>query len=540
MLNKKTKILSIILCILGILISISSIGIADSPSIVRYSSDWPVLIDPAVGLDFQSVTAIVNLFDPLVFVDTKGNIIPHVAKSWDISSDGLTYTFYLRPGIKFHDGSELTAEDVKFSMDRMLEIGEGVAFLWLGKIQEIKVIDEYKVVFHMKTVFGPFLSTLPVFFIVNKELIMANIKKPGMYGDMGDYAKVYASDHDVGSGPYMIKDFSAEYILMEKNPNYFLDIASAPDEFKMIASTEPTLLKTLMARRELEMTNRWMGSETLESLAKIEGVEVAQWGSSNMEYITMNTKKPPLDDIHVRKALAWAFDYDAAVKLTPGSVQMRGPVPLTVPGSDPNGFQYHRDLERAKMELKQSKYYGHFDEYPIECQWNTNISMEKEAMLLMANADEIGLTVNVKETTWALLCSDSAKVETTPHLHVISDMPYYPEAASLILGHYHSMTTGTFSNLGWLFDNILDKMIDDILATNDKNERYAKYREVTKYIMDLCTDIFILESPERVAYQAAYMDWPTAKGEVIPAFQYENMMRFIKVYPEKREELLKK
>jgi peptide/nickel transport system substrate-binding protein len=540
MLNGKAKILSIILCILGILISISSTGIAASPSIVRYSSDWPVLIDPSVGSDVQSMTAIVNLFDPLVFVDTKGNIIPHVAKSWDISSDGLTYTFYLRPGIKFHDGSELTAEDVKFSMDRNLKIGEGIAYLWLGKIQETKVIDKYKVVFHMKTVFGPFLSTLPSFFIVNKKLIMANIKKPGMYDDMGDYAKVYASAHDVGSGPYMIKNFSAEYILMEKNPNYFLDIASAPDEFEMIASTEPTLVKTLMARRELEMTNRWMGSETLESLAKIEGIKVTQWRASNMEYITMNTKKPPLDDIHVRKALAWAFDYDAAVKLSPGSVQARGPVSLTVPGSDPNCFQYHRDLNRAKMELKQSKYYGHFDEYPIECQWNTNISMEKEAMLLMANAAEIGLTVNVKETTWALLCSDSAKVETTPDLHVLSDSSFYPEAASLIQGRYHSMTAGTWEQGEWLLDPILDKMIDDILATSDNNERYAKYREVTKYIIDLCPTIFILESPERIAYQAAYMEWPAAKGEVIPAYQYENMMRFIKVYPEKREELLKK
>jgi len=161
-------------------------------------------------------------------------------------------------------------------------------------------------------------------------------------------------------------------------------------------------------------------------------------------------------------------------------------------------------------------------------------------MLLMANAAEIGLTVNVKETTWALLCSDSAKVETTPDLHVLSDSSFYPEAASLIQGRYHSMTAGTWEQGEWLLDPILDKMIDDILATSDNNERYAKYREVTKYIIDLCPTIFILESPERIAYQAAYMEWPAAKGEVIPAYQYENMMRFIKVYPEKREELLKK
>lgn len=540
MLNKKAKILSIILCILGILISISSIGIAASPSIVRYSSDWPVLIDPSVSSDCQGVTAIVNLFDPLVSADTKGNVIPHVAESWDVSSDGLAYTFYLRPGIKFHDGSELTAEDVKFSMDRMLTIGEGISYLWLENIQETEVIDKYTVAFHMKTIFGPFLVTLPSFYIVNKELIMANIKKPGIYDDMGDYGRGYAIDHDVGSGPYILKDFTGEYLLMEKNPNYFLDINSAPDEFKMIGSTEPILLKTLMARRELEMTNRWMGSETLESLAEIEGVEIAQWRAGGMEYITMNTRKPPLDDIYVRKALAWAFDYDMAAKLVPGSIQARGPVPLLVPGSDSNSFQYHLDIERAKLELKQSKYYGNFDEYPIEIEWNTNKYMEKQAMLLMANAAEIGLTLNVVETTWALFCSDSASIETTPHLHVLSANSYYPEAASLLQARYHSSTAGTWLQGEWLLDPVLDEMIENAIATKDKDERYAKYREITRYIIDLCPTIFTIETPERRAYQSAYMDWPAAKGEVIPVYKYDNSIRFIKVYPEKREELLKK
>jgi len=539
MLNGKTKILLITLCVVGILISILSMGIASSPSIVRYNADWPIIIDPSVGADCQSVTANVNLFDPLVSADTNGNIIPHVAESWDVASDGLTYTFHLRSGIKFHDGSELTAEDVKFSMDRMITIGEGISYLWSEAVQEIEVIDKYTVVFHMKTTFGPFLVTLPSFFIVNKELIMANIN-PGIYDDMGDYGRGYAIDRDVGSGPYMLKDFTGEYLLLEKNPNYFMDISTAPDEFKMIGSSEPILLKTLMSRRELEMTFRWCASETLKSLAEIKGVEIAQWLLGSAEYITMNTRKPPLDDIHVRKALAWAFDYEEAVKIVPGSVQARGPVPLGVPGSDANSFQYHLDLEKAKLELKQSKYYGHFDEYPIDISWNSNKSMEKHAMLLMANATEIGLNVNVVETTWALFCSDSASIETTPGLHVLSANSYYPEAASLLQARYHSSTTGTWLQAEWLLDPVLDEMIEDAIATTDKDERFAKYSAVTRYIIDLCPTIFTIETPERRAYQSAYMDWPVARGEVIPIYKYDNSMRYIKVYPEKREELLKK
>ena len=529
MLSRKVKILAISLFLMGILVSLTGLCIASS--IVRYSSDWPPSIDPAVGSEVESVTAQVNLFDPLIFPDTEGNFLPHVAKSWDVSSDGLVYIFYLRPGVKFHNGSELTAEDVKFSMDRLLTIGEGVAYLWLGNIKEAEVIDKYTVAFNMEKPFGPFISTLPSFFIVNKGLIMENIK-PGIYGEMGDYGKEYVSTNDVGSGPYMIKDFSrAEYLLMEKNPDYFLDISSAPDEFQMIGSTEPVLIKTLMAKQELEMTNRWLSPETLESLAKIEGVEVARWRSSSEDYITMNIRKPPLDDIHVRKALAWAFDYDVAAKLVPGSIQARGPVPLTVPGSDPNGFQYHRNLERAKLELKQSKYYGHFDEYPMECQWNDSPSQEKDAMLLMANAAEIGLTVNVVETTWSLICSDSASIETTPHFHIVGDEARYPEAGALLQARYHSVTAGTWEQTEWLLDSVFDEMIDDAFATIDKDERFAKYREASRYIVDLCPSIFLLETPECRAYQAAYMDWPAAKGEVIQGFKYDNCIRFIKLNP---------
>jgi len=538
MLNRKYKILVISLCLMGILLSLNGLGIAGS--IVRYSSDWPVIIDPSVSSDAQALTAQVNLFDPLVFPDTKGNVVPHLAKSWDVSSDGLTYIFYLRPGVKFHDGRELTAEDVKFSMDRLFAMGGGSAYLWSDCIQETEVVDKYTVAFHLKTSYGPFVPTLPFLFIVNKGLIMENIES-GEYGEMGDYGKTYALANDIGSGPYIIKDYSrAEYLLMEKNPNYFLDISFAPDEFKMIGSREPVLLKTLMSNRELEMTGKWESPDLLETLAKTEGVEIGQYMATGYLYtFTMNTKKPPLDDIHVRKALSWAFDYDTALKLSLGSVQAIGPVPRCLL-NDPNCFQYHRDLEKAKLELKQSKYYGHFDEYPMEISWNSGALMEKYAMLLSSNATDIGLVVNVRETTWSLLCEAVAKIETTPHLRITPDSIKYPDASEMLMSRYHSRTTGKWSQLEWLLDPIFDKIIDEAIATVDEEERLDKYIEAMRYIVDLAPSIFVLEKPEARAYQAAYMDWPAARGEAMPYYSFNNCVRFIKIDTERREELLKK
>ena len=191
------------------------------------------------------------------------------------------------------------------------------------------------------------------------------------------------------------------------------------------------------------------------------------------------------------------------------------------------------------MELKQSKYYGHFDEYPMECQWNDSPLQEKYAMLLMANAAEIGLTVNVVETTWSLICSDSASMEKTPHFHVVGDEARYPEAGALLQARYHSMTAGTWEQTEWVLDPVFDEMIDDALATIDKEERFAKYREASRYIVDLCPSIFLLETPECRAYQAAYMDWPAAKGEAMPYYGYNTAARFIKIDEAKREMLLK-
>jgi peptide/nickel transport system substrate-binding protein len=539
MITKRFKKFLIGLFVIGMIFGLSGTTFAGD-SIVRYASDWPVTLDPSKNLWTENFTVFVNLFDPLLFPDSSGKPQPHVAESWDVSPDGLAYTFHIRKGIKFHNGNMLTAEDVKFTMDRLLTIGEGPAFHWHGKITKTTVIDDYTVKFEMDQPFGPFLSTLPFFFIVNKEAVVKNIKKPGPFGDMGDYGKEYVSVNDVGSGPYMVHDHSRdEYLTMKKNPNYFLDLSSAPEYFKMIGSTEVPLLKTLFARRELELANKWQAPEAVESYTKIDGVEAASWPSVQESYITMHTKKAPLDDIHIRKALAWAFDYDVAVKLSPGAVQARGPVPQSVPGADPDAFQYHQDLDKAREELKKSKYYGKLDQYPIEIHWNDNPVQQKHAMLMMANAAKIGVTVNVVEGTFGLLEQNSSKLETTPHMHVLGDNAVYPEAGVLLEGRYHSKTAATWEQSEWLLDKDIDKMIDESYTIIDTKERLAKYREISKLIMDYCPTIFVTDDPITRAYQAAYMDWPSAQGKAINIGAYDNSVRFMTMYPEKREALLK-
>jgi peptide/nickel transport system substrate-binding protein len=180
-------------------------------SIVRWCEDWPTYIDPAVGTDFSDTMAIVQLYDTLIFPNLDGSVRPHLAEKWDISDDVLTYTFHLRKGVKFHNGDELTAEDVVFSTERLFDIGEGFAYILRTKdaqgriiagIESIKAIDDYTVEFKLARPFGPFIPALVRLYILNKSQVMENINKSEkMYGEMGDYGKKWLLTNDAGSGP---------------------------------------------------------------------------------------------------------------------------------------------------------------------------------------------------------------------------------------------------------------------------------------------------------------------------------------------------
>ena len=102
-----------------------------------------------------------------------------LATKWETTDNGLTWIFDLRQGVKFHNGEELTAEDVVFSMERMLKMGEGYGYLYTNVIAEAKALDTYKVQFKLKETFGPFLSSLVRLYVLDKSQVTSNINPRG-------------------------------------------------------------------------------------------------------------------------------------------------------------------------------------------------------------------------------------------------------------------------------------------------------------------------------------------------------------------------
>jgi peptide/nickel transport system substrate-binding protein len=492
--------------------------------VFRESFSWPDRIDPAVGNDFASSTSLANLYDTLVFPNAKGGVDPWLATSWDISTDGLTYTFHLRSGVKFHDGSLLKASDVVYSYDRIKTIGEGYGYLVTAGVQSVSAPDDSTVVITIEKPSALFLPSLVRLYIASEAIVKANTKPEGPYGDNGDYGKEWLQTHDAGSGPYMVKEFPLEqYLLMEKFNDWWGTFnPKAPDEARFIGTTEAVTIRTLMQNGELEVTDQWQSLEAYGALAKIEGVQVAPIPTLSAFYYMVNNKKPPTDDVHCRKAIDYGFDYQTSLTLEwPGVKQMIAPVPATLAGVDTSIPHYTYDVDKAKAELAQCQYANALDQYPIIVQWVSEVpDEEKYALLFQANMADLGFKVEVQKVPWLSLVENTSKLETSPSIATIYVSADLPEAGLMYQQRYSSSTAGTWQQNEWLQDTALDAKITDALATIDQTERFAKYAEIQKNLEDRAASLWIYDQIDKHAYRTC-VDLPTVRGETSHVMGYD-------------------
>ena len=533
--------LSVIILVSLLLILCCAVYAQQEIKVIRHSNAWPCYIDPAVGSDAASSIALCNLYDTLVFPNLDGGIEPLLAKSWTISDDGLTYIFELVPGVKFHDGSELTAEDVVFSLNRLITIGEGYGYLFSTRVAEVKALEKYKVQFTLKEKYGPFLGVLVRLYILNKDQVMANIQEDkDSYGEFGDYGKDWLVTHDAGSGPYKVKEMkTSESLLMEKFDDYWAgwENKDAPQYVKEIGTTEAITVRTLISRGELEITDQWQSNENITAMAKIPNTEVCSFLQGSILNIMLNTKKPPTDDIHFRKALAYCFDYQSALNIFPDSLPSIV-VGASTPGYNPNLEPFTMDISKAEEELKQSAYYGKLDQYPFELYLSSaSADKEKIALMFQANAANIGVKVDITMLPWLSIIDIMSTLETSPNGLILNVSPHYAEAGSLLESRYHSNSTGTYEQGEWLQNPEIDSMINDAIATIDREERFRKYYTVQEEIAKLCPTIWVLDQAMRQVYRSDYIAFPSAEAAKQgklghPVLGYDFYYRNFKVTPE--------
>lgn len=497
---------------------------APEKSVLRVTFAWPNRIDPAVGNDYAASTSLANLYDTLVFPNAKGLVDPWLAESWDTSTDGLTWTFHLRQGVKFHDGTPLKASDVVYSYNRLKTIGEGYAYLVTAGVKEVKAVDDATVEFTLAQPSALFLPSLVRLYVANEALVRKNTKAEGPYGQDGDFGKEWLQTNDAGSGPYKVKEFPLEqYLLMEKNIDWWGQFnPKAPDEVRFIGTTEGVTIRSLMQNKELEISDQWQTFEAYQALDKMEGVNIAALSTMSSFYYMVNNKKAPTDDEHCRKAMSYAFDYDAAIGLEwPGTLQMVGPVPAGLAGHNPNVLVYKRDLQKAQKELAQCKYAADIAKYPIQLHWVAEVpDEEKFALLFQSNLAEIGMPVEITKVPWLSMVDNTSKLETSPNIATIYVSSDLPEAGLMLKQRYHSSTTGTWQQVEWLQDTALDTAIDEALATLDDQERFNKYFAIQDQLANIAASVWIYDQVMKHAFREC-VDWPAARNETSLLMGYQ-------------------
>lgn len=332
--------------------SASSSGWAKAPVTFVFADDGDAdHIDPATVFDFESFQVTRNVYDPLVQVDDANlKLIPWLATSWTPSQDGLTWTFHLRPGVTFHDGSKLDAQTVKMSLDRVLDLKQGPYYL-INNFTKVEVVDPMTVAI---TTEGP------------DNYVPAHLVKVGIVSSQALIAHRTASDpwatqffqeNAAGSGPYKLDQWQkGVQINLSKNEQWWSTWQPGSIDKVIIKPTSDVAARVqLFQTGGADFINVWPASEALR-VGKLPHFKLLEFNTFDTDPIFyLNTTRPPFDKKEVRQAMQYAFDYNAMIAYYKGYATIpTGPMPPDFPGGATDLQPFKQDLNQARSLLQQA------------------------------------------------------------------------------------------------------------------------------------------------------------------------------------------
>ena len=273
----------------------------------------PSGMDPHVHSSWDLGVAVSNVYDPLVYEDENGELQPGLAESWEISPDGKSYTFTLRQGVKFHDGTPFNAEAVKFSLDRIVdpEMKSQLAITLIGPYESTDVIDEYTAKVNFSEPYAPFLSNLRL-----PYMAMVSPAAVEKWGE--DYQM-----HQVGTGPFIFKEYVPQsHLTLIRNPDYNWPPAygrhSGPaylEEVVFKFLPDPSVRIQALEAGDVDVA-RELPPNQAPRLAQNSDFTllVTAMPGQTLQFF-MNTQRSPTDDLKVRQALLYATDPTVAANM---------------------------------------------------------------------------------------------------------------------------------------------------------------------------------------------------------------------------------
>lgn len=430
-------------------------------------------LDIHQGNDGFSLRANRLIYSRLVEVDENMQIHPGLAESWQ-QLDDKTMQFKLRKGIKFHNGDDFTAEDVKFSFERMMN-SPRIAFV-LPPIERIDIVDDYTVNIVTKTPFGPLLAHLshPALGMVSKKLLTENPEA--------------LKEKPIGTGSYKFKEWIyGDKLVLEKNEDFY--------------DKNERGLKYIIFKNVVEASNRAIGLETgeidiatpissvdEENIKNNPKLQLLTKPSISYSYIGMNMTKAPLNDIRVRKAINYAIDKQAIIDviLNGNGKIATSPIAPGVFGFTDKTKNYEYNVEKAKELMKEAGYENGFTTSILVFSGEANT---QTAEIVQAYLKEIGIDLKIE------IVEVSAYWDMTErgvhNLFLGSWGVVTGDADYGLYAMYHSSAKGGAGNRDFYENEKVDELLDKAKTEIDPETRKKLYEEAQILIVNDAPDVML-------------------------------------------------
>lgn len=446
----------------------------------------PDSIDPALAKDAPTWHIVRPTYEGLLRYRTgTTEIEPCLAQSWDVSLDGLNYTFHLNPGVLFHDGAPLTADAVKESYDRLITIGLGPAVLFKS-VTSVDVLDGETVTFHLANPDLDFLYGLTQLMIVSPAAVKAHEQN-------GDLARQWLSDHEAGTGPYKLESWQkGQVITLVRDDNYWTPWTGAHLRkvlFRFVP--EAATQKLLLLRGEVQYAD-FLSADDANELKQNQAFTVYAEPTLSEIYIAMNTNSGPTADVNLRKAIAFAFDYATySSQIMKGwAFPPNGPLPTGYSDNLSGVPRFGRDMQRARDFLSKSMFAG--EQVNLTFVYVSGYERYRQlGELLKSNLSELGINVELSPQPWATLTKMSTTPDMRPDLLEYGYSAPVPSPFSYLYSMYHS-GTGHWAQFGYQNADV-DRLLDEAQSMTDLSARADVLRQVQCLLISDMPQVFVEE-----------------------------------------------
>ena len=450
----------------------------------------PKSMDPATVTAVNDFRILMNVYDGLVrYRSGTLEVEPGLAESWTISDDGKVYTFSLRQGIKFHDGSPFNAEAVKFNFDRMLvkdhpyaETGPFPLSFFFSAIKETTVVDEYTVRFRMDDPYAPLLSNLayPTGLIISPDAV----KKHGK--DVGR--------NPAGTGPYQFREWkSNQHVILDQNGNYWDGQAGLKSVvFRPITDANTRVAEMLSGGIDMMVE---VPPDNVATFSSNTGYALHEQAGPHLWFLILNLKEGPLQDKRVRQALNYAINKQALVEnvLQNTATVASGPTPAAFSWAYNDALQpYPYDPAKARELVKAAGAEGATLTFYVTEGGSGMLDPVPMGTAIQADLKAIGLNVKIETYEWnTFLGKVNPGLEGKADMAEMAWMTNDPDTLPFLALRTSAWPDQGGFNSGYYSNPQVDELLEQARVSTSQTVRAALYKEMQRIVHDDAPWVFV-------------------------------------------------